>query len=161
MVILLQARERFAYLDRTANYTFVFESGFNDNEVFPGKYSLDLSRHIIINVLVPQLCHIDGVPLDGSPAISSIHIYQIGLVVVFYILTTIGIAFAIGCLLFNPSSSIVYLSSIVLVYQFYRFAYLLHQTAYFFEVNTQTSLKNANLDLETPHDNLLYQWEGI
>ena len=29
-------RERFAYLDRTSNYTFVFEPGFNDKEVFPG-----------------------------------------------------------------------------------------------------------------------------
>ena len=29
-------RESFAYLDRTANYTFVFEPGFNDKEVFPG-----------------------------------------------------------------------------------------------------------------------------
>ena len=33
-------RERFAYLDRTANYTFVFEPGFNDKEIFPGIFSL-------------------------------------------------------------------------------------------------------------------------
>ena len=97
-------RERFAYLDRTANYTFVFEPGFNDHEVFPGKLSVQAHNIIIIqcniSVLLPQLCHIDGVPLDGTPAVV-IHTHQIGLAIVFYILTTIGIAFAIGCLLFN------------------------------------------------------------
>lgn len=41
-------RERFAYLDRTANYTFVFEPGFNDHEVFPGKLSLQAHNIIIV-----------------------------------------------------------------------------------------------------------------
>ena len=43
---------------------------------------------------------VDGIPLDGSP-VMVLHTFQIGLVVVFYILTTVGIAFAVGCLLFN------------------------------------------------------------
>ena len=30
-------RQRFAYLDRTDNYTFTFEPGFNDDFVYPGK----------------------------------------------------------------------------------------------------------------------------
>ena len=43
---------------------------------------------------------LDGIPLDGSPEVS-IHTFEIGLVIVFDVLATVGIVFAIGCLLFN------------------------------------------------------------
>ena len=43
---------------------------------------------------------VDGVPLDGSPEVV-FHTFQIGLVVLFYVLAAVGIVFAVGCLLFN------------------------------------------------------------
>ena len=52
------------------------------------------------NIVILWSVDADGVPLDGSPTIV-VRTFQIELVVVFYILTTVGIAFAVGCLLFN------------------------------------------------------------
>lgn len=43
---------------------------------------------------------VDGVPLDGTP-VTIFHTFNIGLVAVFDTLATLGIVFAIGCLLFN------------------------------------------------------------
>ena len=48
---------------------------------------------------INELC-IGGVPLDGSPK-TVIRTFNIGLVVVFDTLATLGIAFAVLCLLFN------------------------------------------------------------
>ena len=43
---------------------------------------------------------VDGVPLDGSP-LTLINTFNIALVAVFDTLAILGMAFAIGCLLFN------------------------------------------------------------
>ena len=42
----------------------------------------------------------DGVPPDGTP-VKIIHTFNSGLVVLFDILATLGITFALSCLLFN------------------------------------------------------------
>ena len=31
-------KHQFAYVDETDDYIFVFDPGFNDNDIFPGKY---------------------------------------------------------------------------------------------------------------------------
>ena len=43
---------------------------------------------------------VDGIPPDGA-ALQVINTFQIALVVIFYLLATIGIIFAVGCFLFN------------------------------------------------------------
>ena len=45
---------------------------------------------------------LDGVPLDGD-AVIIVNTFKIGLVVAFDTLAVLGIAFAMGCLLFNFS----------------------------------------------------------
>lgn len=30
-------KRQFAYVDETANYTFMFDAGFDDDDVFPGE----------------------------------------------------------------------------------------------------------------------------
>ena len=30
-------KQQFAYVDKTANYTFIFDHGFDDNDIFPGE----------------------------------------------------------------------------------------------------------------------------
>ena len=42
----------------------------------------------------------DGVPPDGTPQ-EVIHTFQLGLVVVFYILAAVGFIFCVACLMFN------------------------------------------------------------
>ena len=58
-------------------------------------YRLSKSKHIISMALSA-----DGTPPDGRPLIV-IHTVQIWLIAVFYFLTVVGIAFAVGCLCFN------------------------------------------------------------
>ena len=43
---------------------------------------------------------VDGTPLDGT-ILNITHTYDIGLVIVFDILASLGIFFDIGCLIFN------------------------------------------------------------
>ena len=42
----------------------------------------------------------DGVPPDGTPQ-KTIHTFQLGLVIVYYLLAVAGIVFTVVCLLFN------------------------------------------------------------
>ena len=42
----------------------------------------------------------DGVPPDGTPQ-KTIHTFQLGLVIVYYLLAVAGIVFSVVCLLFN------------------------------------------------------------
>ena len=105
-------RQWFAYLDRTDNYTFTFEAGYDDSSVFPGVLMLHLVAPCIVYVTtrfrymwwhthaVYNIFAADGVPLDGTPEIV-FHTFEIGLVIVFYVLAAVGIVFSIGCLLFN------------------------------------------------------------
>ena len=32
-------KRQFAYVDDTANYTFMFDIGFDDDDIFPGEYT--------------------------------------------------------------------------------------------------------------------------
>ena len=43
---------------------------------------------------------VGGIPPDGSP-VEIVHTFHIALIVVFYFLASLGIVFAIVCLLFN------------------------------------------------------------
>jgi hypothetical protein len=43
---------------------------------------------------------VDGIPPDGAP-LQVINTFHIALVVIFYLLATTGIIFAVGCFLFN------------------------------------------------------------
>ena len=45
-------RQRFAYLDRTDNYTFTFEAGFDDSSVFPGVYFVFLCETMPFSIFV-------------------------------------------------------------------------------------------------------------
>ena len=97
-------RVNFAYVDRTDNYTFTFEPGFDDDTVYPSEISkcpnyVHSCCVIHFPSVINELC-IGGVPLDGSPK-TVIRTFNIGLVVVFDTLATLGIAFAVLCLLFN------------------------------------------------------------
>jgi hypothetical protein len=31
-------KRQFAYVDETANYTFIFDPGFDDDEIYPGEF---------------------------------------------------------------------------------------------------------------------------
>lgn len=33
---------QFAYVDETANYTFMFDAGFDDDDVFPGECKISI-----------------------------------------------------------------------------------------------------------------------
>jgi len=71
------SQDQFGYVNTTSIPQFVYLDGHNNNSVFP-----------------------DGIPSDGTP-IKRINVQPLGLVIVYYILSLLGIVFSIVCLLFN------------------------------------------------------------
>ena len=75
-----------------------FLPGFNDGIIFPGEIYNPVKAQI-------WLCHnnyltTDGITLDGT-IMNITHTFELGLVIAFDILATLGLIFAIGCLIFN------------------------------------------------------------
>ena len=93
------SRQSFASLTESENFTFTFLPGFNDSIIFPSKIIIK-SNSQGISLISSTSFIADGIPLDGT-ILNITHTYEIGLVIVFDILASLGIFFDIGCLIFN------------------------------------------------------------
>ena len=87
----------FAHVDKAENFTFTFEPGFDDSDIYPGEVSQGIYNNFIHLMF---FCNIGGPPSDGT-TMKIIHTFNTALVVVFDCLAILGIVFAISCLLFN------------------------------------------------------------
>ena len=89
-------RQTFASLNAKDDYIFTYLQGFNDNIIFPGK--VIILRANKMKLMYPSFT--DGITLDGT-ILNITHTFELGLVIVFDILATMGLIFTIGCLMFN------------------------------------------------------------
>ena len=96
--ILSLSKQTLAVLLGPNNFSFTYEPGVGDSNVFPGTQTFDYMH----GKCIIKFCfvHLGGVPLDGKP-IRTTHTYKLWLVITYNTFVTFGLVFAVSCFMFN------------------------------------------------------------